>query len=135
MPTKAVVTSTPHYVLLDGNRCIGPKVVALRSGMECSTIYGFSSRGPYGKFCRNSEPGLTPYPLVKVYLRSQVGAPGDSLQLVVVDAAGPRVPYLQAAAMQAVLEALENRTNYVTAAYRLMFDEEISAYRVEEASV
>jgi hypothetical protein len=103
--------------------------------MECSTIYGFSGRGPYGKFCRNSERGLTPYPLVKVYLRSQVGAPGDSLQLVVLDAPGPSVPCLQAAAMQAVLEALENRTHYVTAAYRLTFDEEISAYRVEEASV
>ena len=93
---QVAVDDSRAVTVLDGNRYIGPKVVPLRSGMECSTIYGFSSRGPYGKFGRNSEPGLTPYPLVKVYLRSQVGAPGVSLQLVVLDAAGRRVPHLEA---------------------------------------
>jgi hypothetical protein len=37
--------------------------------------------------------------------------------------------------MEAVLEAQENRTTHVTAAYRLMFDQEAKAYRVDEASV
>ena len=83
----------------------------------------------------NSQLALTPYPLVKVYLRNQAGAPGDGLKLVVVDAAGPREPCLHAATMEAVLEAQENRTTHVTAAYRLMFDQEANAYRVEETSV
>jgi hypothetical protein len=37
--------------------------------------------------------------------------------------------------MEAVLEAQENRTALVTVAYRLLFDQEANAYRVEEASV
>ena len=78
---------------------------------------------------------LTPYPLVKVYLRSQISAPSDGLKLVVVDAAGPHEPHLHAATMEAVLEAQENRTTHVTVACQLMFDQEADAYRVEEASV
>ena len=135
MPISAVVAHTPNYVLIDGKLRIGPEVVRLDAGIECSAIYGFSDKGPYDKFCRNSELALTPYPLVKVYLRSQAGAPGDGLQLVVLDAAGPRDPCVQAATMEAVLEAQENRTTHVTAAYRLMFDQEANAYRVAEDSV
>ena len=135
MSMIAAVAGTPHYVLLDGNRRIGPKVVQSHAKIECSPIYGFSDKGPYDKFCSNSQQELTPYPLVKVYLREQAGAPGDGLKLVVLDAAGPREPYLHAATMEAVLEAQENRTTHVTVAYRLIFDQEADAYRVEEASV
>ena len=117
MSMIAAVADTPHYVLLDGNRRIGPTVVPLRSGSECLPVYGFSDKGPYDKFCMSSELALTPYPLVKVYLRSQAGAPGDGLRLMVLDAAGPRDPYLHAATMEAVLEAQENGTTHVTAAY------------------
>jgi hypothetical protein len=134
MPMIAAVADTPHYVLMDGNRRISPTVVPLRSGSECSPIYGFSDKGPYDKFCMNSELALTPYPLVKVYLRNQAGAPGDALQLVVLDAAGPRDSCVQAATMEAVLEAQENRTTHVTVAYQLTFDQEANTYRVEEAS-
>ena len=73
--------------------------------------------------------------MVKVYLREQAGAPGDGLKLVVLDAAGPREPYLHAATMEAVLEAQENRTTQVVAAYRLLFDQVVNAYRLAEASV
>ena len=135
MSMIAAVAGTPHYVLLDAIRRIGPTVVPLRSGGECSPIYGFSDKGPYDKFCMNSELALTPYPLVKVYLRSQAGAPGDGLQLVVLDAAGPGDPFLHAATMEAVLEAHENRMSHVAVAYRLVFNQQAEAYRVEEVSV
>jgi hypothetical protein len=135
MPMSAVVAGTPYYVLMDGNRRIGPTVMQLHSGIECSPIHGFSDKGTYDKFCMNCQLVLTPYPLTKFYLREQAGAPGDGLKLVVVDAAGPREHYLRAATMEAVLEAQENQTTHVTAAYRLMFDQEADAYKVEEASV
>ena len=51
----AVSVRTPHYVLIDGNLRIGPKVVLLHAGIECSPIYGFSDKGPYDEFCKNSE--------------------------------------------------------------------------------
>ena len=132
---SAVAVGTPYYVLMDGKRRIGPKVVQLHLGIECSPIYGFSDKGSYDKFCMHSQLALTPYPLVQFYLRNQTGATGDGLKLVVVDAAGPREPCLHAATMEAVLESQENRTAHVAAAYHLMFDQEASAYRVEEASV
>ena len=78
---------------------------------------------------------MTPYPLVKVYLRAQAGTTGDGLKLVVVDATGPREPYLRAATMAAVLEAQESHTPHVNTAYRLIFDPEANAYRLEEAGV
>jgi hypothetical protein len=131
MPLSTVAASAPNYVLIDGNLRIGPKVVPLDAGIECSAIYGFSDKGPYDKFCTNSQLALKPYPLVKGYLRNQIDAP-DSLKLVVIDAAGPSEPCLHAATMEAVLQAQKSCAAHVTAAYRLTFDEEANAYRVDE---
>ena len=94
----------------ESNRRIGPEVVKFPVGTACEPIYGFSDKGPYDRFCSNSQLALTPYPLVKFYLREQARTPGDGLKLVVVDAAGPREPCLRAATMAAVLEAQENHT-------------------------
>ena len=135
MTMSEVAAGTPYYVLMDGNRRIGPKLVPLHSGIDCSAVYGFSDKARSDKFCMNSQLPLTPYPLVRVYLRNEATAPGAGLKLVVIDAAGPREPYLHAATIEAVLEAQESRTTHVTAAYRLMFDQEANAYSVEEASV
>jgi hypothetical protein len=44
MPMSTVATSTPNYVLIDGNLRIGPRFVPLEAGIECSSICGFSSR-------------------------------------------------------------------------------------------
>jgi hypothetical protein len=117
---------------MHGNRRIGPNIVPLDEGLECFPIYGFSGKDPYDRFCMNGQLALTPYPLVKGYLRNQASAPDDGLKLVVLDAAGPREPCLHAATMQAVLEAQENRMNRVTIVYRLVFDREAEAYRVED---
>ena len=130
MSTSTSVADTPNYVLMDVDRRIGPNVMPLDASTECSVIYGFSDKGPYDKFCTNSQQALKPYPLVKGYLRNEMEAPGDSLKLVVIDAAGPSEPYLHAATIEAVLEAQESRAAHVTAAYRLTFDEEANAYRV-----
>ena len=62
------------------------------------------TRVPTTSSCANSQQALRPYPLVKGYLRNQIDAPGDSLQLVVIDAASPCEPCLHAATIEAVLE-------------------------------
>jgi len=130
----AVVTGTPFYVLMDRNQRIGPNISSLLSGIECLPIYGFSDKGPYDKFCANSQLALTPYPLVKGYLQRQTEIRGEGLNLVVVDPVGPREPLLYAATMEAVLEAREHRATHVTVTHQLTFDREADAYRVEEAS-
>ena len=133
MPMKAALRATPHYVLMDGKLPIGPSMLPPESNLECSRIYGFSDKEPYDAFCADSEMALTPYPLVKGYLRNELSGP-DGLKLVVVDAAGPRDPYLHAATMEAVLEAHEKGMAHVIAAYQLVFDEQAEAYRVEDVS-
>jgi len=136
MPMNAVVASrTPYYVLMDGDGRIGPNVVQLDAKNECLPIYGFSGKGPYEKFCTNSEQALKPYPLVKGYLQDQANTPGDCLKLVVIDATGPSEPNVHAATMAAVLEAQMNKSTHVTTAYHLMFDHQANAYHVEEVFV
>lgn len=120
---------------MDGNRRIGPKVVPSQTGIECLAIYGFADKGPYNAFRVNGQLALKPYPLVKRYLRTQIDAAGDGLNLVVIDAGGLDEPYLHAATMNAVLEAQEKRATEVTIAYQLVFDDEAGAFRVQEAAM
>ena len=130
----AEVGGTPRYVLINESRRIGPQIMPRLSGVECTAIYGFSHKSAYDNFCGNSQLALKPYPLVEGYLRDQAGLPGDGLQLVVVDATGPHEPSLRATTIEAVLEAQANRTNRVTAQYRLLLDEDADAYRMEESA-
>jgi len=124
MPTNVDVVDTPFYVLLEGSHRIGPHVVGSESE---SFIYGFSDNGPYNKFCANSELSLKPYPLVKGYLRNQVGV--ACTKFIVIDAEGPRQTSLRAATVKAVLEAQESRSLQVPTACCLIFDKEANVYR------
>ena len=122
--TNVDVGDTPFYVLMDGSRRVGPKV----AGSEPEAfIYGFSDKGPYDRFCANCELSLKPYPLVKGYLRNQVGA--ACAQFVAIDAEGPRQSSLRAATVQAVLEAQESRSLQVATACCLNFDKGTNEYR------
>jgi hypothetical protein len=132
---SAVSDDTPYYVLMEANRRIGPRIMPLPSGFECAAVYGFSGKGPYDKFRANSPGALTPYPLVEDYLRTEVGTAGRGLKLVVLEAAGPQESYVQAATVEAVLEAQEKRATHVTATHQLTFDAVADGYRVDESSV
>ena len=127
--------ATPYYVLMDGKQRRGPALHA-SSSKTCVAIYGFSDKSPYDKFLNRSEQTLTPYPLVKRYLSSQIAAvdsdtPLDScLKLVVLDAAGPDAPLLYATTMEAVLEAQENRTPQVAVSFLLSFDGTSATYQI-----
>ena len=130
MPTTAAFVHTPYYVLMEGKRRLGPKVEPLPSGAECLAVYGFSDKACFDKFCANSQLALVPYPLTKFYLQDQTNFPGNNLNLVVVDAAGPHDPCIRAGTMEAVLRSQEDQTLHVTAACSLTFDPEATAYRV-----
>ena len=126
---NTTTASTPCYVLMDGNHRIGPSVFLCDSGAECESIYGFSDKTLYDRFRTNDQLSLKPYPLVQGYLRGQIATAGHRLQLVVMNAVGPRQPDLHAATMAAVLEAQEKRTSQVATSYRLIFDPEANTYR------
>lgn len=130
MKTPSAYVQTPYYVLMEGKRRVAPEVVPLPLGTLCSVVYGFSDKACYDRFCANSQLALVPYPLTRFYLQNQADTPGDRINLVVVDAAGPHESRLQAGTMEAVLQGQEERTPHVTAAYQLTLDPEAAAYRV-----
>jgi hypothetical protein len=132
MSANATILGTPYYVLMNADGRIGPKVVQSDTGIGCTPIYGFSGKSAYEKFCRNSGLTQKPYPLLKGYLRNRIESPGNGLKLVVLDAVGLSEPYLQAATMEAVLEAQASPTTDVKADYRLMLNPESDAYTVEQ---
>lgn len=125
---------TPRYNLLSGTRRLGPPVLPPSTAGACSPIYGFRDKSSYDRFVGNCELALTPYPLVRDYLRGQVAMLDEGPRLIVMDAASPREPLLRAATMEAVLEAHEQRAEHVSAAYQLRLDPEADAYRIERMS-
>ena len=130
----ALFVNTPCYVLLDGKHRLGPMLLPSDARSEGVAIYGFSDKTPYDLFCANSELALTPYPLVKGYLKNQITDSSDAIHLVVVDAAGPSETQLNAATMESVLEAQEQKSEGVTISFHLMLDRGSQAYRIEKAS-
>ena len=131
---NALSTSTPLYVLLDDKLRIGPSLTASQSGPQYTAIYSFSDKQPYDLFCANCDLPLTPYPLVRGYLKNQIADAGEAVHFVVVDAAGPREGKLNATTMGSVLEAQEQKANHVNISFQLMQDPGSQAYRVEKAS-
>lgn len=134
MTVNDVVARTPRYVLLEGDRRLGPELVPLDSGVECSAIYGFSEKRLYDRFCGHSDLALRPYPLVEGYLRSQEGDSVSGLKLIVLDANGLSDRRLAAATFEAVLLAQENRLSQLPAGYELILDQQADAYRLAAAS-
>lgn len=131
---NTLLAPTPYYVLLEGKQRLSPKLLPLHDGMEYVAIYGFSDKQPYDLFCANCDLPLTPYPLVKGFLETRIADSGSAILLVVMDAEGPQEPQLNAATMNSVLEALEHEASHVSVTYRLTFDRESHAYRVENTS-
>lgn len=125
---------TPFYVLLDGKQRLGPKLLASHAGPEFKAIYGFSNREAYDLFCAKSDHSFIPYPLVKGYLQNQIADSGDTVQLVVVDPTGPQQAHLNAATMNSILEAVNQKATQVTLSFRLTLDPALQAYCIEKAS-
>jgi hypothetical protein len=132
MTTSTETFSTPNYVLLNGKTRISPTVLAMHSGRTCKALYGFSDKAPYDTFRASSETPLTPFPLVKVYLRTLIETGPEELHLVILDAAGPSDATLHAATAESVLECHLNQSTAVHAEYVLTFDRQANGYRVEE---
>ncbi|QEF97378.1 hypothetical protein Mal15_14180 [Stieleria maiorica] len=130
----AQLVDTPYYVLLDGKQRLGPKLLRPHLGPEGVAIYGFSDKPTYDLFCANSNLALTPYPLVKGYLKNQITDSGNAIHLIVVDAEGPNETQLNATTMKSVLTAQEQESERVTISFHLMLDPGSQAYRVENAS-
>ena len=79
---NAVTANLPNYVLLDGKQRLGPRLLALPTGPEFVAIHGFSDKQPYDRFCTQCDLLLTPYPLVKGYLKNQIADAGETVLLV-----------------------------------------------------
>jgi hypothetical protein len=125
---------TPHYVLKDGSNPTRPRLSKSRSDNHTNVIYGFSDKPKYDVYITESPLALTPYPLVKGYLNDQIKLDGDSLDLVVLDAASSTERCLNAVTFSSVLESLAIRSESVAITHRLILDAFSSEYRIETCS-
>lgn len=122
----------PRYVLLNGVGPLGPSIGPADTGCERLVVYGFSDKVAYDLYRQQSEQSLTPYPLVKQYLRNHIQASDDQLAIVAIDPSSSRDACVRAATMEAVLKAQESRVSQVQVSHCMTLDEESNAYVVSE---
>ncbi|MGB7346464.1 MAG: hypothetical protein WBD20_19750 [Pirellulaceae bacterium] len=125
---------TPRYVLKEGSHPTGPSVSQASSDDHAVVIYGFSDKPEYDLFLSASSLALTPYPLVKGFLKNQIELDFSSLKLVVLDACSSAEQCLFAATFQSVLSSFRLDLDTVAVSYRLVLKESSSDYRIEEFS-
>jgi hypothetical protein len=123
-------TKLPRYVLRDGRVLTGLSLSNDSATASVSAIYGFSDKPQYDFYLAQCTRTLTPYPLVKGYLKNQIEASPDSLQLVVLDAASPNQYLLDAATMQAIVDALNLNLETVPISHQLTLDASTATYRI-----
>ncbi len=121
----------PRYVLRRGLEAIGPPITSHPDFAVVTAIYSFSDKSFYDEFVRESELGLTPYPLVKGFLHHQNELIDDGLTLLVLDATSPRQSDLKAATVQSVLSAFEQQHEHIDATHQLVRDVNLDTYRVQ----
>ncbi|KAA5541744.1 hypothetical protein FYK55_16085 [Roseiconus nitratireducens] len=123
---------TPAYVLLADKQRVAPKLRVDEARAAIKVIYGFSDKPTYDLFSENSPTPCCPYPLVKGYLRTELNALPETLLLIAIDPPAPAGADLDAATYQSVLKAQETRSDTVAIDYRLKWDPDCQAYRVEK---
>lgn len=126
---------TPRYVLKDGPFPTCPNVSWESSDENGTVIFGFVGKPEYDVFLSASSLTLTPYPLVKRFLQSQIELDNGSLKLVVLGATSAGQDCLYAATFQAVLEAFEIGAETVPISHQLIREDESTHYRIEAYSL
>ena len=130
--TRALKIATPQYVLRNESYAFGPNMTKSSSKLIYKSIFGFSDKPFYDKFSDESQIPLTPYPLVKGYLKNQITAVIDELlNLIIVDATGPAADVVYAATMDSILVAHESGDKQILATHLLRFDPKVNAYGLE----
>jgi len=125
---------TPHYVLKEGSQPTCPSLSQTPSQVHPTVIYGFSDKPEYDVFLSDSPLALTPYPLVKGFLKNQIELNIGSLKLIVLDAISSTQQCLYAATFQSVLESFQLGTESVAVSHRLVLDGSSPDYRIETCS-
>lgn len=126
---------SPRYVLKQGAIPTCPPLVQAVSDAQTSAIFGFSSKPAYDVFMSASTLALTPYPLIKRFLQSQIDLDLVALNLVVLDAVSSTERYLYAASFQTILESLQLGSDRVTISHRLTLDDATASYKIESFSL
>ncbi|MDA7663020.1 hypothetical protein N8550_03355 [Pirellulaceae bacterium] len=127
-------SNTPVYVLRSGTQPFRPLITQDISDADCVCVYGFSEKSIFDQFVKNSPQALTPYPLVKGYLSSQIETAhstetdGGCPKLVILDATEPSQPRLSATTMASALRAQEEKTKQVPVEFELFFDSATNSY-------
>lgn len=120
------------YILLKDKQPLGPTVVADRDGTKQRVLFGFSDKGPYDVFIANALDGLTPYPLVKGYLKGLLEENKVKDPVIVLDAMSATEPFFHAATAQSVIACMESHASYIPITLRLDLVHDNGEYQVRE---
>jgi hypothetical protein len=120
----------PKYVLLHQGKKFGPQVLETTPRTNGIAIYGFSEKATFDAFCQLSKQALTPYPLVKRYLRDQIEAACEKEAVVVVDATSPEALELDGVSMTDLLAAIEHESPDVAVRFRFTKELQSDKYQI-----
>jgi hypothetical protein len=134
MPENAKIAPTPHFLLMSDSGPVSPVVTRAESGEECLTVYGFSSKTFYDRFCAAGDPTLRPYPLLPGHLTNKAKPDAPVIALVAVNASSPTDANLQAITADTLLDALQSRLEHVPLEVNLLQNDEGNAYQSESAN-
>lgn len=133
MPLNVNIASTPHYLLLGDAGPIAPNVVRADFGEKCSTVYGFSSKTYYDRFCAAGDQTLRPYPLLPGHLANEVNRDISLFAMVVVDAGSSTEAELHAVSAKTLLNAFQNRLEEVPTEINLIQNAAATEYQLDTA--
>jgi hypothetical protein len=102
---------TPNYLLYEDGRPISTLLKIPHTGETATAVYGFSDKPMYDRFCMATTRRLTPFPLVKTYLRNQLKLKPNEAKFMALDASSCDSSNLDIATMVSVLDSLEHKTN------------------------
>ncbi|MBC8288852.1 MAG: hypothetical protein H8E37_00900 [Planctomycetes bacterium] len=131
MPEIAKIVATPHYLLLGDAGPVGPVVTRAESGEKCSTVYGFSSKTCYDRFCATGDQTLRPYPLLPGHLMNEVKPDVPAIAFVAINANSSAEAELQAVSAGTLLDALQSRLEHIPMEVNLLQHGEGNEYQFE----
>ena len=121
---------TPNYLMMHDHVVFGPKLTTASAEEGAHVVFAFTDKLQYDAFWATMNEKMTPYPLVKSYLRNRLQEDNSVQWLMVLDARNDHETRYQASTFQEVLISMEKRLDSVPITHCLTLDSESIGYAI-----
>ncbi len=125
-----ILAKTPHYLMMHDHVVVGPTMAEGPDQEVHRVVFAFTDKLQYDTFWASAKEKMTPYPLVKSYLRSQLERDPRIQWLMVLDASSEHQDVVSATTFQNVLSSMENKSDSVPLTHRLTLDAARGRYSI-----